>query len=131
MSEQTDQNVEHIRKGYEAFAAGDVETLMSLFDDNIEWIQPGDSAVSGTYHGKGEIGDLLSRLAEKSPTIKPRRFLADGDMVVVLSDTTAGGEAAQDAEVYTLRDGKTVRAELYGDTAMMERVYGKKQVATR
>ena len=129
MSEQTDQNVEHIKKGYEAFAAGDVETLMSLFDDNIEWIQPGDSAVSGTYHGKGELGDLLSRLAEKSPTITPRRFLADGDMVVVLSDTTAGGEAAQDAEVYTLRDGKTVRAQLYGDTAMMERVYGKKQVA--
>jgi uncharacterized protein len=131
MSEQTDQNVEHIKKGYEAFAAGDVETLMSLFDDNIEWIQPGDSAVSGTYHGKRELGDLLSRLAEKSPTIKPRSFLADGDMVVVLSDTTAGGEAAQDAEVYTLRDGKTVRAELYGDTAMMERVYGKKQVAAR
>jgi len=102
---------------------------MSLFDDDIEWIQPGDSAVSGTYHGKGELGDLLSRLAEKSPTITPRRFLADGDMVVVLSDTTAGGETAQDAEVYTLRDGKTVRAELYGDTAMMERVYGKKQVA--
>jgi uncharacterized protein len=131
MSEQTDQNVEHIKKGYEAFAAGDVKTLMSLFDDDIEWIQPGDSAVSGTYHGKGELGDLLSRLAEKSPTIKPRRFLADGDMVVVLSDTTAGGETAQDAEVYTLRDGKTVRAELYGDTAMMERVYGKKQVAAR
>ena len=129
MSEQTDQNVEHIKKGYEAFAAGDVETLMSLFDDNIEWIQPGDSAVSGIYHGKGELGELLSRLAEKSPTITPRRFLADGDMVVVLSDTTAGGEAAQDAEVYTLRDGKTVRAQLYGDTAMMERVYGKKQVA--
>ena len=129
MSEQTEQNVEHIKKGYEAFAAGDVETLMSLFDDNIEWIQPGDSAVSGTYHGKGELGDMLSRLAEKSPTITPRRFLADGDMVVVLSDTTAGGETAQDAEVYTLRDGKTVRAQLYGDTAMMERVYGKKQVA--
>jgi uncharacterized protein len=131
MSEQTDQNVEHIKKGYDAFAAGDVETLMSLFGDNIEWIQPGNSTISGTYHGKGELGDLLSRLAEKSPTIKPRRFLADGDMVVVLSDTTAGGEAAQDAEVYTLRDGKTVRAELYGDTAMMERVYGKKQVAAR
>ena len=129
MSEQTEQNIAHIKKGYEAFAAGDVETLMSLFDDDIEWIQPGDSAVSGTYHGKGELGDMLSRLAEKSPTITPRRFLADGDMVVVLSDTTAGGEAAQDAEVYTLRDGKTVRAQLYGDTAMMERVYGKKQVA--
>ena len=130
MSEQ-EQNIEIVKKGYEAFSTGDIETVMSLYDDNIEWVQPGDSTISGTYHGKGELGDLLSRLAEKSPTIKPRRFLADGDMVVVLSDTTVGGEAAQDAEVYTLRDGKTVRAELYGDTAMMERIYGKKQVAAR
>ena len=127
MSEQTDQNVEHIKKGYEAFTAGDVETLMSLFDDNIEWVQPGDSAVSGTYHGKGELGHFLSMLAEKSPTITPRRFLADGDMVVVLSETTTGDESAHDAEVYTLRDGKTVRVEVYGDTAMMSRVYGKKK----
>jgi uncharacterized protein len=129
MSEETDRNVEHIKKGYEAFAAGDVETLMSLFDDNVEWIQPGDSAVSGTYHGKDEFGHFISLLAEKSPTITPRRFLADGDMVVVLSETTAGEESAHDAEVYTLRDGKTVRAEVYGDTAMLERVYGKKQVS--
>jgi uncharacterized protein len=130
MSEQEQKNIELIKKGYEAFTAGDIETVMSLYDDNIEWVQPGDSAISGTYHGKGELGQFLSRLADKSPTITPRRFLADGDIVVVLSDVTAGNEAAQDAEVYTLRDGKAVRAQLYPDTAMMERVYGRKQVAT-
>ncbi|MCW2663140.1 MAG: ketosteroid isomerase-like protein [Mycobacterium sp.] len=128
MSEQQ-QNVELVKKGYEAFSAGDIETVMSLYDDNIEWVQPGDSAISGTYHGKGELGELLGRLAEKSPTIKPHRFLADGDTVVVLSEVSVGNESARDAEVYTLRDGKTVRAELYPDTAFMERVYGKKQLA--
>jgi ketosteroid isomerase-like protein len=129
MSEQ-EQNIEQIRKGYEAFSAGDIETVMSLYDDSVEWVQGGDSAISGTYHGKGELGELFGRMAEKSPTIRPRRFLADGDTVVVLSDITAGGETAHDAEVYTLRDGKTVRAQLYSDTAMMERVYGRKQVST-
>jgi ketosteroid isomerase-like protein len=129
MSEQ-EQNIEQIKKGYQAFSAGDIETVMGLYDDSIEWVQPGDSAISGTYHGKGELGGLLSRMAEKSPTITPRRFLADGDTVVVLSDITAGDETAHDAEVYTLRDGKTVRAQLYSDTAMMERVYGRKQVPT-
>jgi len=128
MSEQ-DQNVEVIKRGYEAFAAGDVETLMSLFDDNIEWIQPGESAISGTYHGKGALGEHLGRLGEKSPTVTPHRFIADGDMVVVLSEATVGGETSQDVEVYTLRDGKSVRVQVYGDTAMMERQYGKKQVA--
>jgi uncharacterized protein len=65
MSEQTERNIEVIKKGYEAFAAGDVETVLSLFDDDIEWVQPGQSAISGTYHGKGELGQFFARLAEK------------------------------------------------------------------
>ena len=129
MSEQ-EQNIEQVKKGYEAFSAGDVETLMTLFDDNIEWVQPGDSAVSGTYHGKGEFGEFLSRFAEKSPTVKPRRFLADGDMVIVLTDVSVGDETGQDADVFTLRDGKAVRVHVHTDTALLERVYGRKQVAT-
>jgi ketosteroid isomerase-like protein len=128
MSEQ-EQNIEVVKKGYEAFMAGDIETLMSLLDDNIEWIQPGQSAVSGTYHGKGELGEYISRLAEKSTTVNPHRFIADGDTVVVLSETTSGGEKSQDADVFTLRDGKLVCAQVYGDTAVMERVFGKKQLA--
>jgi uncharacterized protein len=50
-------------------------------------------------------------------------------MVVVLSEVTAGGETCQDADVHTLRDGKLVGAHIYTDTAMMERVFGRKQVA--
>ena len=129
MSDQEQKNIELVKKGYEAFSAGDGDTMMSLFDDNIEWVQPGDSAISGTYHGKAELGEHLSRLAEKSVTVKLNRLLADGDTVVALTEVTVGNERGQDADVFTLRDGKTVRAQLYGDTAMMERVYGKKQVA--
>jgi uncharacterized protein len=129
MSEQTEQNIGLVKKGYEAFAAGDVETVMSLYDDDIEWVQPGDSAISGTYHGKGELGELLRRLGQKTAEVKALRFLADGDTVVVLSEATIGGETSQDVEVFTLRDGKAVRARTYGDTALMERVFGRKQVA--
>jgi ketosteroid isomerase-like protein len=128
MSEQ-EQNIEIVKKGYEAFSTGDIETVMSLYDDNIEWVQPGDSTISGTYHGKGELGELLGRLGEKTTTVKALRFLADGDTVVVLSEATVGGETSQDVEVFTLRDGKAVRAQTYGDTALMERMYGRKQVA--
>ncbi|MDT5190713.1 MAG: uncharacterized protein QOI28_2964, partial [Mycobacterium sp.] len=92
MSEQTDQNVEHIKKGYEAFAAGDVETLMSLFDDDIEWIQPGDSAISGTYRGKQEVAELMAKMGEKQTSVTTDRFLADGDLVVVLGESTVAGE---------------------------------------
>jgi len=47
------QNIELIKKDHEAVAAGDVEQLMSVVDDDIEWVQPGESTISGTYHGKG------------------------------------------------------------------------------
>jgi hypothetical protein len=129
MSEQ-EQNVELIKKGYEAFAAGDIDSVMSLFDDDIEWVQPGDSAISGTYRGKHELGELISRLAEKSTRATPRRFLADGDTVVMLGETTADNETSEAAQVFTLRNGKVVRVQGYADTAMMERIFGKKQVAT-
>ena len=57
------------------------------------------------------------------------RSLAEGDTVVALTEVTAGGETGQDADVFTLRNGKTVRAQVHGDTSLLERVYGKKQLA--
>ncbi len=127
MSEQ--DNIEVIKRGYEAFSAGDLETVMSLFDDDVEWVQPGESAVSGTFHGKAEMMEHLGRLAEKSVTVKLNRLIADGDTVVALTEVTAGGETGQDADVFTLRDGKTVHVQIHGDTSLLERVYGKKQLA--
>jgi ketosteroid isomerase-like protein len=124
----SEQNIELVRSGYQAFASGDNEALMALFDDDIEWVQPGESAVSGTYRGKTELGQFLAGLATKEPIIAPHRFLADGDTVVVLSEASVGGERAHSAEVYTIRNGKTLRVEVYGDTAMMERQYGRKNV---
>jgi len=69
---------------------------------------------------------LLAKVAEKSFTTAPSRFLADGDVVVVLTQVTAGGESAPQADVFTFRDGKIVKALNLGDTAMQERIWGTK-----
>jgi len=127
MSEQ--DNKELIQRGYAAFSSGDLETVMSLFDDDIEWVQPGNSSVSGTFHGKTEVTEQFGRLAEKGLTVKLNRLIAEGDTVVAITEVTAGGETGEDADVFTVRNGKTVRAEIHGDTALLERVYGKKQLA--
>jgi hypothetical protein len=120
------ENIETVKKGYAAFSAGDVETAMNNWDDNIEWVAPGNSAMSGTYRGKAEVMGLLAKVAEKSFTTAPSRFLADGDVVVVLTQVTAGGESAPQADVFTFRDGKIVKALNLGDTALQERVWGTK-----
>lgn len=122
----TTQNVETCKKGYAAIAAGDLETVLSLYDDDIELVMPGNSTISGTYRGKEELTEFYAKVAEHPYTLTPSRFLADGDVVVVLSQVTAGGESAPGADVYTFRDGKVVKAQNFGDTAMAERVYGTK-----
>jgi ketosteroid isomerase-like protein len=125
-----EENKATIERGYTAFSSGDMETVMSLFDDDIEWVQPGASAVSGTFHGKAEVMEHLGRLAEKDLSVKLNRLVAEGDTVVALTEVSVGGESGADADVFIVRDGKTVRVEAHGDTALMERVYGKKQLAT-
>jgi ketosteroid isomerase-like protein len=127
LSEQ--ENKELIKRGYAAFASGDVQTVMDLFDDDIEWVQPGASAVSGTFHGKAEVMEYMGRLAERSLSVNLKRLIAEGDTVVAITDVTVDGETGEDADVFTIRDGKTIRAEMHGDTALMERIYGKKQLA--
>lgn len=122
----TGENVETAKKAYEAYGRGDVETALSTFDDNIEWSIPGDSAIGGTYRGKDKFIELLGKLAEKSFTTTPERILGDGDDVVVITKTTAGGESAFQADVLTYHNGKLVKALSIGDTALQEKIYGKK-----
>ena len=120
------QNLETAKKGYEAYGTGDVETALADFDDDIEWSIPGNSTLSGTYRGKDKFMELLGKLAEKSFTTKPERFIADGDDVVVITRTTTGDETSLQADVLTYRNGKVVKAVSFGDTAMQERVFGTK-----
>jgi ketosteroid isomerase-like protein len=128
VSEQ--ENKELVKKGYDAFAAGDVQAVMDLFDDDVEWVQPGESAISGTFHGKTEVMEFLGRLAEKGPTVTVKRLIAEGDTVVAVTEVSVDGQSGEDADIMTIRDGKTVRMEVHGDTALLERVYGKKELAT-
>ena len=125
----TNQNIEATKKGYAAFNAGDLETALSVFDDTVEWTIGGQSTISGTYRGKGELTELLAQLAQKSTSAEPKTFLADGDVVVVLTEVTREGETSQEADVFTFGNGKVVKAQSFGDTAMQERIFGSKRVA--
>jgi ketosteroid isomerase-like protein len=125
----SNQNIEATKKGYAAFNAGDLDAALNAFDDTVEWTIPGDSMISGTHRGKGELTELMAQLAQKTTSVETKSFLADGDAVVVLTEVTAGGETSQEADVFTFADGKIVNAQSFGDTAMQERIFGKKPVA--
>lgn len=122
------QNVETTKKAYVAFGVGDLDTVMSVFGEAAEWIINGESGISGVHTGKGAIAGLLKQVAEKLDRIEPKRYLNDGDFVVVLSELHFGAEVAQQADVYAYEDGRIVKARTFGDTALQERVFGRKPV---
>jgi uncharacterized protein len=121
-----EQNLENTKRAYAAFAAADIAEASANLADDIEWIVPGNSKISGTYHGKDEVIGFWMKLAEKGFTTTPEYFLADDERVVVLCNTTADGHSADSVDVLTFRDGKVVKFQIAGDTALQEHVWGSK-----
>ena len=103
------ENLSRVKKAYAAFAAGDAAAAMADLADDVEWIVPGNSTVSGTYRGKQEVGAFWAVLATHSFTTDPEHFLADEERGVVLTRTTSDGKSADQVDVLTMRDGKTVK----------------------
>jgi ketosteroid isomerase-like protein len=119
-----EQNLEQAKQAYEAFINGDAEGAMANMSDEVEWIQPGNSAIGGTYRGKQEVGGLWGKFAEKGLKVTPQHWFADDERVVVLTHIELDGEGADEADVLTYRDGKLVKFQSAGDTALLERIYG-------
>ncbi len=121
-----DENIAKTKAAYAAFGNADIDAASADLDDNIEWVVPGNSAISGTYHGKDEVIGFWMKLAEKGFTTTPEHFVGDDDLVVVLSNITADGQSSDEADVLKFRDGKVVHFQSAGDTAMQERIWGSK-----
>jgi ketosteroid isomerase-like protein len=118
-------NIETAKRAYAAFSAGDAAAAMENMADDIEWITAGSASVSGTVHGKQDVGALWGSFAAKGFTTSPQYWFSDDERVVVLTQITLDGESADAADVLTFRDGKLVKFQSAGDTALLERVYPK------
>lgn len=128
-------NVTILKGGYEAFAKGDVATVLGLFDPKIEWNEaehvtywPGSA-----FHGPQEI---VNGVFAKIPNdfdgfqIEIRRMVASGDTVLVEARYRGTAKAtgkpldAQVAHVWDFRDGKAVKWQQYTDTWQFAQVTG-------
>ena len=120
------ENKQVTEDAYRAFANGDAAGAMENMDDSVVWTARGDSALTGTYTGKQEIGELWGQLAGKSFSTAPHDFIADGDKVVVLTTVTLEGESTEDADILTYNaDGKLIAFDSLGDPTVGNRVFAK------
>ncbi|MFJ6798693.1 nuclear transport factor 2 family protein [Streptomyces sp. NPDC091268] len=55
-----------IRRGYEAFGKGDMETLGSLFTADVIHHVPGSNPLSGHHKGREAVLDLYRRIGEET-----------------------------------------------------------------
>ena len=115
-------NVELTRRGYEAFAKGDMATLSELLADDVTWHVDGAGPLNGTYHGRDEVFSFFGRLAEETAgtfRLDVHDVLANDEHAVVLCTQSAsrGGKSIEVpvANVSHLRDGKLT--EFWGATA--------------
>jgi len=130
-------NVEVMRGLYDAFAQGDIPTVLGGMDSNIEWRE----AEGHPYQPSGEpwrgpeaiLENLFVKLGadwDGTFAVHPKGFHDAGDTVVVEARYTgthkASGKAldAQVCHVWNLRDGKVTSFQQYTDTAQFQNVMG-------
>ena len=121
------ENLEVVRRMYDAFSQGDIETVLGQMDEGIEWNEAENFpyADGNPYVGpQAVLEGVFMRLGEEWEGFKvvPNEFLDAGDHVVALGTysgnykATGAGVRAQFAHVWGLREGKVVSFQQYTDT---------------
>ena len=117
----SEENVEIVRRFYDAYVSGDLESALAAFDPEIE-VYDHDILESGEYRG---LEGLFRWQADwesswESWRWDPEEFIEAGERVVaVLRVHATGRQSGVDVErvdgaVWTLREGRCVRLDYYG-----------------
>lgn len=116
-----------VRGFYDALGRGDVPGVLARLHDNLEWTEArGFPYYSGTWRSPQEVLDkLLVPLSRDWDgfSARARDFITQGDRVVTLGEysgtfkATGKSMTASFAHVWTVRDGRLARFDMYTDTA--------------
>jgi ketosteroid isomerase-like protein len=132
----SEENVEIVRRAFETFAQEGPEAMVDFWDPEIElWMPSGLVQAGGTYRGHRAVLDWMKEWAEAWEEIDytPEEFTEAGDNVLVsVLYNARGKESGVRTEarfwyLLTLRNGKTVRWELYPERAQALEAAGLRQ----
>ena len=118
------EHIDEMRKRYDAFNQGDIETATELWADDFVWqgSNSTDLPGGGEHRGKEEALRVLSEAvgAWDEFSLTADEFLENGDTVVVLghTDVKKGGDSAQVPVVHIWRwEGDQIkRLQILTDT---------------
>lgn len=119
------ENIELVRRGYEAFNAGDLATLSEIFAEDAVWHAAGSGVLSGTKQGRDAIlayfGELGAR-SQGSFKANVQDIVGGEKHTVAIQHTqaTSNGKTLDMGTViaFGVRDGKIAEGREYSeDTA--------------
>ena len=116
------ENLEIVRRMYDAWKRGDFEAALSYIHPNVEWSEPPDNPGARTWHGhEGVQGALTTWVGAWEDFRYELRELVDcGDDRVLLAAWQTGsgkGSGVHVSEenfcVYNVREGKIVKQRMF------------------
>jgi ketosteroid isomerase-like protein len=118
------QNMELVRGGFEALSEGGVEALLPFIHPEFEVTTPANLAAEpDTYRGHDGVRRYFDSFYDAMDEVRfePQELREAGERVIVAvtlmaRGRTTGIETRQEfAMAWSLRDGKAVRVEVYGN----------------
>src|SRR5687767_3166329 len=110
-------NVQVVKDAYAAFMRGDINGVLALVTDNVDWhaVKGAEGAAphAGARKGRAAVADFFAKLGASTDfsSFEPREFIAQGDQVAVIGDYSAtvkgtGRSLTSDwVMVFTVKDG--------------------------
>jgi uncharacterized protein len=127
------QNKQLVMRGYQMFQDGNIDGLLQLFSDDIEWLgyQTEYVPFSRDYHGKQDVAQFFAELnaAQEADQFEPQELIAEGDRVVVIGTAqwivraTGKQYGYPWVHAFTIRDGKIARFQQYYDSAAAQAAF--------
>ena len=124
------ENVERVRRGYEALNRGELRP--ESFGAEFEIVEPPEQPGAETRRGPKGVSDSMTSLTEAFDDLQyhPERLIESGNKVIALLRVRARGKGSgivvesNVAHVWTLQDRKPVRVEIYLDIAQAMEAVG-------
>ena len=120
-------NTQAVQNLFTAFQRGDVDRVLGMLAEDVEWSSGGPPEVpyAGTYRGREAVARFLATLDAELDYERwePQEFIAQDDTVAVVGEerwsVKRTGKTVTNpwVLVLTLRDGKVVRFRNFEDTA--------------
>jgi ketosteroid isomerase-like protein len=127
------QDVDTLRRAYEAFNRGDVPAVLQVFDAQMEWHEPGGGrAPRGTFRGPQSVGDdVFATVPQNFEEFQatPEQFIDAGEHVVVVGRFRGRSKSGQQMDlpfvhVFGMRSGRATSFHNYPEAAPWARAWG-------